>query len=219
MMRWLARALAALVIACGLVPLTAGASWACSCLASPLTESQEWRAVAAQSRDIYLAEVVGRTGGRTISPDGVISAGEYRYRLRVVTSLKGNVSGTRYVTTNTESGTCGATVDEDRPLLVFGEVLYSCGRTGFTQERVAQRAAIIRAALLEQSAGTVHVVRRGEWLWRIARVELARQGLGNRNPSVLRRYVAAIYVRNHDVIGQNPNHLRVGTRLILPPAR
>ena len=46
MNRWLARILAALVVALGLVPLTAGASWACSCASPAFTETQQWRSVA-----------------------------------------------------------------------------------------------------------------------------------------------------------------------------
>jgi nucleoid-associated protein YgaU len=67
--------------------------------------------------------------------------------------------------------------------------------------------------------GTLHVVARGEWLWKIARAELVRQGHSSRNAADVRAYVAKIYATNRPAIGRDPHRLRTGTRLVLPPAR
>ena len=67
--------------------------------------------------------------------------------------------------------------------------------------------------------GTIHFVSRGEWLWKIARAEMVRQGASSRDVPAVRRYVAKIYLVNRAVIGHNPNRLRIGARLILPSVR
>lgn len=234
MTRWLARLLAAIVIAAGLIPLTAGASWACSCATSTLTESQEWRAVAATASQIYLAEVVDRSGGTQVDAAGKPTfGGEYRYQLRVTATIKGAVSGTQYVTTSASGASCGVTLREDRPLLVYAKTLSLCGG-GYTQDRVSERVAIIRAVLdprgrplrdpvcaLDGRAclGTVHQVKSGEWLWKIARAEMLRQGTSSSSATAVRSYVAKVYRVNAAVIGRDANRLRVGTRLLLPPVR
>ncbi|MCU1671891.1 MAG: hypothetical protein JWN77_4 [Frankiales bacterium] len=235
MTRWLARLLATVVVACGLVPLTAGASWACSCAAPTTTERQQWTEIALAAPEIYLAEVVARTGGDVVDANGNSTTGTYTYQLRVTDSLKGGALGTRFVTTSWSGASCGATVREDRPLLVYAQVLSLCGG-GFTQERVAQRAAIIRAAVRagpgpvvvsdplcafdgKACIGRVHRVQRGEWLWKIARAEMARQGLSSRDLGAVRAYANRIYRTNAGVIGADPNRLRAGARLVLPSVR
>lgn len=214
MHRWLARFLAAVVVALGLVPLTAGASWACSCGASGLTESQEWRSVAAKEPTIYVAEVTGRTGGPTQSPDGSFGPGEYRYSLRVIESLKGGATGTRTATTSDQESACGVILQQRRRVLVYGEQLGICG--GFTQDRLPQRAAIVRDAVAGRTA--FHIVERGEWLWQIARTELTVQAPTFEQPShaAVKRAARRIYRANRHVIGSDPDRLQPGVRLVVP---
>ncbi len=215
MHRWLARLLAALVVALGLVPLTAGASWACSCGSSGFTESQEWRSVAAKAPTVYVAEVTWRTGGPTQNADGSTGPGEYRYSLQVVESLKGGVTGTRTGTTSDQGSACGATLQQRRRVLVYDEELSLCG--GFTQERVPQRATLVRDAVAGRPSA--HVVVRGEWLWQIARTELTVQGTTFAGPSdaAVDRAARRIYRLNQRVIGADPDRLRPGVRLVIPP--
>ncbi len=61
-------------------------------------------------------------------------------------------------------------------------------------------------------APTTHVVRRGEWLWKIARTQLRREGrpTTSRHVGALARI---IYADNAAIIGRNPTRLRVGQRL------
>jgi hypothetical protein len=61
---------------------------------------------------------------------------------------------------------------------------------------------------------TTHVVRRGEWLWSIARAELVAR-LVNASPTAVRRYADLLYARNRAAIGPNASRLRVGTVLVL----
>lgn len=63
----------------------------------------------------------------------------------------------------------------------------------------------------------VHVVQSGEWLWKIARADLAQRGINSGELSFVRSRANAIYAANRDVIGSNPNRLRPGMRLVLPP--
>lgn len=214
MKRWCLRLLVAVVLVGGLIPLTAGASWACSCAGSLLTEAQQFRSVAAKSPIVYVADVVGRTGGPTVDANGSVGPGTYRYQLRVVRSLKGQVSGIRYATTSTQGSACGVVVDERRPILVYDERLSLCG--GSTQERVQQRAAIVRAAV--RGHPVTHVVARGEWLWQIARSELIVQGQEFPQPSAaaVQRAVRRVYAANRAAIGPRPDRLQVGTRLRIP---
>ena len=165
---------------------------------------------------IYVAEVTGRTGGDPVqAADGTLSSGggEVSYRLRVVTSLKGAASGTRTATTSEQEASCGVVLDERRRVLVHDERLSLCGG-GFTQERVPERAAIVRAALAGQPA--THVVVRGEWLWRIARTELSTQSTAAPSAAAVERAVRLLHRANRRVIGSDPDQLRVGTRLVAP---
>ncbi len=204
MTRWLARSLAALVIACGLVPLAAGASWACSCGAYGFTESQQYRSVAAKAPVVYVADVVAVAH----------TEGQNTYRLRVVESLKGGASGTRDVSTSDQGSACGVTLPQGRRILVTSEPFSLCG--GYTQDRVAQRAAIVRAALAGRPA--THVVARGDWLWQVARTELVVQGRTFARPSdaAVARAVRRVVAANRRAVGGDPDRLRVGTRLTIP---
>lgn len=204
MTRWLARTLAALILACGLVPLTAGASWACSCASSAFTESQEWRSVAAKAPLVYVADVVRRTRAE----------GQIRYELRVVESLKGGATGTRAVTTSDQGSACGVTIPQGRRILVSAEPFSLCG--GYTQDRVEQRAAIVRAALAGKAI--THVVARGDWLWQLARTELVVQGRTFTRPSdaAVQRAARRLHEANRRTIGPDPDRVRVGLRLTVP---
>jgi Tfp pilus assembly protein FimV len=61
-------------------------------------------------------------------------------------------------------------------------------------------------------AAAVHVVARGEWLWKIARTRLAAAGKSTA-PRNVRRVADMIHADNRRVIGSNKNRLRPGQRL------
>ena len=196
--------LAVLLIACGLVPVAAGASWACSCGSMGFTESQQYRSVAAKAPLVYVADVVSRTQGD----------GQYRYSLRVVESLKGGASGTRTFSTSDQGSACGVLLPVGKRILVSAEPVSLCG--GYTDERVAQRAAIVRAALAGKPA--THVVARGDWLWQVARTELIVQGPTFARPSdaAVQRAARRLYLANRSAIGADADRIRVGMRLSVP---
>lgn len=62
-----------------------------------------------------------------------------------------------------------------------------------------------------------HVVQKGEWLWSIARADLAQRGINAGVAAYVRSRANAIYVRNRALIGSNPDLIRPGMRLVLPP--
>lgn len=66
-------------------------------------------------------------------------------------------------------------------------------------------------------SATVHTVRRGDWLWKIARTRLAAAGKPTA-PSNVRRVADMIYADNRRVIGSNKNRLRPGQRLTIRAA-
>ena len=59
-------------------------------------------------------------------------------------------------------------------------------------------------------------VQRGDWLWKIARMNLAAHGVGTKDLRVVKRHADAIYAVNRGVIGKNPSRIRPGMRLVLP---
>lgn len=61
-------------------------------------------------------------------------------------------------------------------------------------------------------AAAVHVVARGEWLWKIARTRLAAAGM-SAAPRNVRRVANMIHADNRRVVGGNQNRLRPGQRL------
>lgn len=79
------------------------------------------------------------------------------------------------------------------------------------------------------ASATIHVVQRGDWLWKIAREQLRQRGPGSFSqdslsqvtpePTALevRAQAEVIYQDNRDVIGRNRNRLRPGQRLRLRP--
>lgn len=66
------------------------------------------------------------------------------------------------------------------------------------------------------SETSTYQVKRGDWLWKIARNNLAAHGIGTKNLSVVKRHADAIYAANRAVIGKNPSRIRPGMRLVLP---
>jgi Tfp pilus assembly protein FimV len=63
-----------------------------------------------------------------------------------------------------------------------------------------------------ECAASTHTVRRGEWLWKIARTRLAAAGKPTPSRNV-RRVADMIYADNRRVIGSDKNRLRPGQRL------
>ena len=59
---------------------------------------------------------------------------------------------------------------------------------------------------------STHVVKRGEWLWKIARLRLAAAGKSTA-PKNVRKIADMIYADNRRVIGPTKNRLMVGQRL------
>ena len=85
---------------------------------------------------------------------------------------------------------------------------------------VTAGAGVASAAESAPCAGcgpTSHVVQPGEWLWKIARNDLAQRGINAGDLSFVRDRANAIYARNRALIGSNPNRIRPGMRLVLPP--
>ena len=146
--RTAARGVAALVLAGGTVPMLSGTAWACSCARSS-SEEEQYRARAREAEVIYTAMVTDER--RPANPDGQTPV---RYTMVVEESLKGGASGSREVTTSDSGASCGLDLTPDKRALV---VEWDGGRTvnlcdGTTQERVDQRAAIVRDELRRQAA-------------------------------------------------------------------
>ena len=141
-----ARLLAALLLAGGLVPVLAGAAWACSCVGYESEEAQ-YRARAREAKVIYTALVADEQ--RPAPPEGSTPV---RYRMEVEEDLKGGASGSREVTTSDNEASCGLDLEPGRRALV---VEFDGGRTinlcdGTTQDRVDERAAIVRDEVRRQ---------------------------------------------------------------------
>jgi hypothetical protein len=208
MRRLLARILVPLVLAGGLVPLTAGASWACSCAPTATTEGEQWRAIAAQAPFVYVAEVVEERQVQT--PEGYP---EREYVLRVTNSLKGGVMGTRTVRTAQHGAMCGVTLDPSRRVLVHADRLGLCSGGG-TQARVPERADIVETALHREP--TSYVASSGQTVRSIAVEELREQlGAAPSREHVL--YAERLLHRtNRKVLGPRPGPVQPGTRLLVP---
>lgn len=207
MRRLLARCLVPLVLAGGLVPLSAGASWACSCLTSPYSEAEQWQRFAAEARAVYIAEVAGSR--EVLNAHGYP---EREYTLRVTNSLKGGALGTRTVTTATHEAACGVTLDPSRRVLVHSDRISLCH--GVTQSRVPERAAIVEAALHE--APSSYVAEAGESVRSIAAEQLRAQ-LGSAPSREHLAYAERLLHRtNRKVLGPRPGPVPPGARLLVP---
>jgi hypothetical protein len=134
MRRAAARLLAIAVVACGIVPLTAGASWACSCAAPTLNGAALDRSIARSQPLIYTAEVVSVTGN---------SSG-YEYDVLVQEALKGTVEEQRTLTTGLGGGDCGVRLEEGAQLLIYSDEgsLGTCG--GFMHGAAADLQTHVR---------------------------------------------------------------------------
>lgn len=206
--RLLLRCLAVSVVASGLVPLTAGASWACSCAGPAPSDVDRYTAVAGQASTIYVAHVVEERLVRT--PQGY---GERQYDVVVSNSLKGGARGTRTLRTAEHSATCGIRLDPDRPVLVTGEPQMGlCGTT--TQERVAEREAIVEDAL--HRAPTTYVTAPGDSVRSVARAHLRNQ-LGAAPGEAYVDYATLVLHRaNRKALGPRRGPIPAGTRLVVP---
>jgi hypothetical protein len=196
MRRLLARLLVALVLAGGLVPLTAGASWACSCHPTTTTEDEQWRAIAAEAPFVYVAEVVEERQVQT--PEGYA---EREYVLRATNSLKGGVMGTRTVRTAQHGALCGVTLDQTRRVLVHAGQMDICNGGG-TQARVPERAAIVEWALHREP--TSYVAGSGQTVRGIAAEELQQQLGTAPSREHLRFAERLLHQTNRKVLGPRP---------------
>lgn len=205
-----------LVLAGGAVPLLQGAAWACSCAAqqqdparyAAYGESETWRSTGAKAATAYLGEVVRET---YVDPEPTTGGEEtYEYEVRVVEPLKGSRSGTRTLTTSAYGASCGTRLRQG-PVVVVDDSVGLCGPS--TQERTAPRAEHVRTAV--QRRATVHVVARGESLWKIARTEAAVQSRTAGEPSearvraVVRRLTDANPALRRSTVLQPGQRLRV----------
>jgi hypothetical protein len=208
MRRLLARLLVGLVLTGGLIPLTAGASWACSCHPTTTTENEQWQAIAAQAPFVYVAEVAEER--EVQSPQGYP---EREYVLRVTNSLKGGVMGTRTVRTGVHEAICGVRLDPTRQVLVHAERMDICSGSG-TQTRVPERVDIVETALHREP--TSYVAGSGQTVGSIAAEQL-RQQLGAAPSREHLRFAERLLHRtNRKVLGPRPGPVQPGTRLVVP---
>lgn len=203
--RFLTRSLAVSVVAAGLVPLSAGASWACSCVHPVPSETERYSAVAAQESTIYVAHVVAE---RLVStPEGF---DQREYDVVVSNSLKGGARGTRTLTSTTTS--CAMWLDPSRPVLVTTEQIAQCGTT--TQERVAEREAIVEAAL--HRAPTTYVTAPGDSVRSVARDQLRAQLGAAPSEAYVDSATLVLHRANRKALGPRRGPLPAGTRLVVP---
>lgn len=204
----LTRSLAVSVVAAGLVPLSAGASWACSCVHPVPSETERYSAVAAQESTIYVAHVVAERLVPT--PQG---ANQREYDVVVSNSLKGGARGTRTLTTAEHGATCGIRLDPDRPVLVTGEPQIGlCGTT--TQQRVAEREAIVEAAL--HRAPTTYTTAPGDSVRSVARAQLRAQLGAAPSEAHVAHAALVLHRANRKALGPRRGPLPAGTRLVVP---
>ncbi len=211
--RLLVKLLACLVVALGLVPVTAGASWACSCRPDDRPEQVRYAETARAADVAYVGVVTSRTTPPP-SVDGQISSAQQSvtYTIRADRSLRGAVLGTRSVTVSSAESACGVTLPERARVLVTAEPFGLCG--GVTTDRVQERAALIASALARPP--TRHVVLACEDLSSIARSELALQGVGAPAATQLAYARRAIGAANRKVLGPSRSRVRTGTSLTVP---
>lgn len=206
MRRLAARTLAVAVVASGLVPLSAGASWACSCVPSP-PDQERYAAAAAEATTVYVAQVVRET--LVATPQGY---NERRYEVVVSTSLKGGARGTRTLTTAEHESTCGVRLEVDRPVLVTSEQVSLCGTT--TQQQVGERKAFVEAAL--HRAPTSYATVAGDTLRTVARTQLREQLAAEPSAAHVETAARVLHRANRKLLGPRPGPLPAGTRLVVP---
>lgn len=213
MSRLLARALVCLVLTGGLVPLTAGASWACSCMRDDRSEQARYAELARRTELAYVGLVTRRTSPPAPA-DGQISSAQdsYTYTIQAVSSVRGAVLGTRTVTVSSSGAACGVTLPEGSRVLVTAEPFGLCG--GVTTDRVDERAAIMSGTL--HRPPTQHRVVAGESLAGLARAELRAQGVAQPASTQVTYAVRAVQRANRRVLGPHRDRLRAGTVLLVP---
>ncbi|MDX6273427.1 MAG: hypothetical protein QOJ92_637 [Frankiales bacterium] len=129
-----------LVVACGLIPLTAGSSWACSCAAPTLKGAALDRQIARSEPLIFTAEVVKVTE----TPQ------RFEYGVTVTEALKGVTSPRHTLVSALGGGTCGMRLHEGVRLLIHGDEprIAACGGTyAGTARFIETHARVIRAAV------------------------------------------------------------------------
>lgn len=163
--------------------------------------------MAAEAEVVYVAAVAG---SREV-PDAQ-GYPQREHTLRVVSSLKGGVPGTRTVTTATSGSMCGISLDPSKRVLVHSDTISFCH--GGTQARVPERAQIVQAALHREP--TAYVAGEGETVGGIAARQL-REQLG---ASPTREHLAyaerVLHKANRKVLGPRPGPVQPGTRLLVP---
>ena len=149
--RTAARLVVAVVIATGLVPLLSGAAWACSCVGYS-SEDEQYRQAARTSKVIYTGLITQKSQPSPTPGTEPQPPPDVRYTVEVEEDLKGGASGTREISTSESSASCGIELTPGRRALL---VEYAGDRRvglcdGTTQDRVDQRAAIVRDEVRRQ---------------------------------------------------------------------
>ena len=209
----LRRLLVIVVVVSGILPVLSGTSWACSCAPHP---EQPYRTAAHDGNVIYVGRVVAERPG--MNPE---------YDVEVTRPLKGATSREQIRTVHGYA-TCAQDLDKGRVLVVDDEAS-TCGYT--TQSRVSHRADVVYDELQKMAGyrASTHVVRRNEWLYKIARDRLqfsagtvATPACSQRpdcDAAAVRRAARKIYEANRARIGPDPDRVQPGLRLRIPRLR
>lgn len=143
------RVLVVLLLAFGLVPVAGGTAWACVCDGyGDGSEQARYRGLARDARLLYTGLVSARHEPAPAPPGSPPRPqGDSRYTIEVDEQLKGTVPSRREISSTSSS--CGVSLQPGRRALVIefrgdGQV-ETCD--GTTQERVDERAAIVRDEL------------------------------------------------------------------------
>ena len=225
------RLLVIAVLVSGMVPVLSGTSWACTC--APSSQSP-YRVAAHEADMIYVGRVLDNgqheAGDGAESGEGNITA-DTIYRVEVTRELKGDSSGLEgsgRIREVRSSQACGKDLDRGR-VLVIDDSADLCGFT--TQAHVEARADTVYDELRRMGGyrPSTHVVKRGEWLYKIARDRLEFDPRTTSLPpcsvrddcddAAVRRAANRIYDANRERIGPDPDRLAPGTKLRIPRLR
>jgi hypothetical protein len=213
------------VLVSGMVPVLSGTSWACTCAPFP---DKPYRVAAHEADMIYVGRVLDN--GTREGSEGNVTA-DTIYEVEVRRELKGDASGpsgSGRIRQVRSSQVCGKDLDRGR-VLVMDDSADLCGYT--TQAHVEARADTVYDELRRMGGyrPSTHVVRRGEWLYKIARDRLEFDpGTTSLPPcsvrddcddDAVRRAARRIYDENRARIGPDPDRLQPGTRLRIPRLR
>lgn len=187
-------------------------AWACSCVAVPEREH------AARADVVFEGTTVGRHDPNPGATDPASQTDPVTWTFDVSRILKGFASDPQDVRSVRASNLCGA----EFTLRVAYRV-YTRRRSDQTLETDLCSGNVLVSDVVEEPAPPlqppgprIRTVTRGEWLWAIARSELGLQGRPSSNRAV-GRAAKLIYQANRAGIGRNPNRLRPGIRLVIPP--